>query len=98
MRTAPTPLDDLSPAERVIGDLIDVLREHGHHITQDEGEDGLAAAMHDAITRHYPERRPLVVRHGDYDLVLHPDHTVTWQDPRPYDLATEAAVREETER
>lgn len=42
--------------------------------------------------------RPVVVRHGDYDLVLHPDHTVTWQDPRPYDLAAEATVREETKR
>lgn len=41
---------------------------------------------------------PIVVRLGDYDLLLHPDHTVTWRDPRPYDLAAEATVREETER
>ena len=41
---------------------------------------------------------PIVVRHGDYDLLLHPDHTVTWRDARPYDLAAEAAVREETQR
>ncbi|MBO9555587.1 hypothetical protein [Cellulomonas sp.] len=44
------------------------------------------------------EPRPIVTSLGDYDLLLHAGGSVTWREPRVYDLAAEADVREETER
>ncbi|UJP39343.1 hypothetical protein [Cellulomonas palmilytica] len=45
---------DLSPIEEAVRALVRTLDEHGHHISQAEGEYGLADALVEVLTEHAP--------------------------------------------
>lgn len=59
----PTPSAEGREAlcEAVVSDIVRVLADHGHRITQDEGEDGLGAALFGVIESALAARQPAPV-------------------------------------